>query len=173
MRKCLAEGGAGGGMGGRMGRRGGSESGGRPETNAARPAAQPDAAELAQMRLDTMFDALNPDSTLLPIWKNYAAKVLLVIDDQRRWKQRATDSKPERVGPAPKAMEQQMDEVRDRLTALEDITTAAKTLYEKLDMRQRAVADQHMAMIIGILARNDSATMMAGPVPPKKVETKQ
>ncbi len=165
-------GGMGGGMGG--GRHGHAQSDGdsakHSDAPAGREKSQFDTSELAQIRLDNMLDALNPDANLSPLWKAYASKVLLVIEDQKRWKQRAIDGKsqPERLGPAPKAMEQQMDELRDRLTALEDINAAGKMLYEKLDMRQRAVADQHMALVIGYLAHNDSAMMMAGPMPTKK-----
>jgi hypothetical protein len=47
-----------------------------------------------------------------------------------------------------------LDELRDRLTALEDVESTGAALYRTLDASQKELADRQMPAIVSALAGN-------------------
>jgi len=81
-----------------------------------------------------------------PAWDSYVDKVRALVLDIARERARAADLAKERG--ALKRIDHTVDVARDRLTALEDIAAAAKTLYGKLTPDQQRIADPRLAALV-------------------------
>ncbi len=80
-----------------------------------------------------------------PAWQAYTDKLQALASDLARERSRAQSSAQLN---APQQFERTLDMARNRLTGLEDIAAAAKSLYEMLTPEQRSVADSRLAKII-------------------------
>ena len=93
-------------------------------------------------------------------WQAYADKVRAMINDIGRERDRGP------LGGAQMSSLSQIDRVvdvaRNRLTALEDVATAAKTLYGSLSPQQKVVADPRLATIVSAVVGAGSNTDRAG-----------
>lgn len=69
-------------------------------------------------------------------WQAYENKVLSLLDDLSRGGEVAAG------GSAPKQIDNRVGIVRNRLSAMEDISDAASKLYSGLSVEQKAVADR-------------------------------
>ena len=94
-----------------------------------------------------------------PAWDAYVDKVRALVLDIARERGRAADLAKERG--ALKRIDHTVDVARDRLTALEDIASAAKALYGKLTPEQQRIADPRLAALVPAV----SAPQPARPAP--------
>lgn len=79
-----------------------------------------------------------------PLWQSYADKVRAMISDAARERARAKSVSGMSML---QRLDHMVDVERDRLTALEDIAQAAKTLYAGLAPEQQRAADPRLANI--------------------------
>ena len=86
-------------------------------------------------------------------WQSYENKVLAFLSDPSHGTTPAATEES-----APKQIERKLDVVRDRLTAMEDLSDAAKKLYAGLTDEQKVVADR---MLAGTVPALYSGTPMA------------
>jgi len=93
-----------------------------------------------QTRLDRLKEALKITPEQETLWQGYEDRVKALMTDMNA---RPTPSPDNQT--ALQKVDQQVNIVRDRLTAMEDIGIAAKTLYAKLTDEQKAIADQRLA----------------------------
>ena len=142
----------GGGMRG-MGGMGGAPPGGHGEPPGGMPkcpsAGRPSLAQPINLvqaavreRLTQLPAELQLDANGLALFANYRRRVDQVLDDELR---RANSAKPPPRG-AMRLLVFQMDEQRNRLTAWEDVETAARALYDQLSVEQRKVADERLVV---------------------------
>lgn len=122
-----------------------------------RPAVQEDPANLSEYRLDLlrMDLKLTPDQESL--WKSYADKVIALAADILRERSRIQATLQMK---SLQRIDQSMDVARNRLTALEDIASAAKALYARLTPEQQALADARLATTLPIGPRTGSASVV-------------
>ena len=80
-------------------------------------------------------------------WLEYQEKVGALVADQLRPEAPAGIE----AGSALRQIDRRTDVVRNRLAALEDISDAARRLYDKLDDTQRGVADRLLATTVPAL----------------------
>jgi len=84
-----------------------------------------------------------------PAWQAYTDKLQALATDLARERSRAQSSAQTSAQlNALQQIDRTLDTVRNRLTGLEDIAAAAKSLYEMLTPEQRSVADSRLAKII-------------------------
>ena len=69
-------------------------------------------------------------------WQDYESRVIALLDDLGR------GADVSRGGGALKQIERRVDIVRNRLAAMEDLSDAAKKLYDGLSDEQKAAADR-------------------------------
>ena len=70
-----------------------------------------------------------------PFWQAFEDKVrALMADMTRALPAPENQTAPQKIG-------RNVDTVRDRLTAMEEIAAAAKALYDQLDTKQKSIAD--------------------------------
>jgi hypothetical protein len=116
--------------GGKPGGMGGRTRGGTPSSSgfqAPRPASDGNVTVLIEYRLGLLEEDLKLTPTLLKSWEPYAERVRAMAADVMRERAPAQSLAP------PTAMQQMnrtVDVARNRLTALEDVAAAAKTLYD-------------------------------------------
>jgi len=141
-------GGARGGRDGQMGRdqRPGGEQ---------HPAVQEDLVALAEYRLELLRVDLKLAPNQESSWKTYADKVSALAADMSRERVRVQSTLQMK---SLQRIDQSVDVARNRLTALEDIAAAAKTLYAHLAPEQQSLADARLATTIPAV----SAAGMAG-----------
>ena len=124
----------GGGMGGDQGRPAEKDAGGEPRVNTL---------EITAHELEEDLK-LTPEQQ--PLWQSYLDKVRALGNDVARERSRRPV--------APVNVAQQIDRIldaaRNRLTALEDIAQAAKTLYAKLTPEQQPAADPRLANLMAM-----------------------
>ena len=150
-----------GGMGGRS--RGGSPPSGGIQ--APRPGGDGNTFELVEFRLDMLEEDLKLTPNQMKIWDAYAERVRAMATDIVR------DRAPAQSIASPTAMQQMnraVDTARNRLAALEDIATAAKTFYDVLTPEQKMLADSRFATILPLIAggpQQNSARGTAEPAP--------
>jgi hypothetical protein len=99
-----------------------------------------------QIQLQTTADALKLTPRQLPLWDAYQERVSALMADQLRIRsyERANQT-------ALQLIDDKVNTVRHRLTAMEDIAEAARKLYTALDAEQKKVADQRLAQTVPAL----------------------
>jgi hypothetical protein len=107
-----------------------------------RPAVQEDPVGLAEYRLELLREDLKLTPGQLPLWKAYADKVIALAADMSRERGRLQATLQMK---AMQRIDQSVDVARNRLTALEDIASAAKSLYGQLAPEQQSIADARLA----------------------------
>ena len=131
----------GGSRGGARGGEGDYGKGPRPGGE-QRPAIQEDAVSLAEYRLELLRTDLKLTPDQAPLWKTYADKVSALAADMSRERGRMQATLQMK---ALQRIDQSVDVARNRLTALEDIASAAKALYSRLTPEQQSLADTRLA----------------------------
>lgn len=132
---------------------GGGMRGGRHRPDGSgkdkRPAIQENTADLVEYRLELLQEDLKLAPGQENAWIAYADKVRALTSDILRERSRA----PTMDAPtnALQQMDHAVDVARDRLTALEDIATAAKVLYASLNPEQKMLADSRFATIVPLI----------------------
>jgi hypothetical protein len=162
----------GGGFG--RGMRGGDRdrNSGNPAGHVERPPATPDPASYEQ--IDYRLMLLEEDLRLAPpqinVWQSFAGKVRAFASDQAREQARLQGTNAmQPVGL--QHIGQVVDGERNRLTALEDIESAATALYRELTAEQKILADMRMPSLI-MPRRNGNGSVPIGvtspPAPPAR-----
>jgi protein CpxP len=135
----------GGGMRGGGGGRDGAADSGRGQ--------RPDPQQNTPVQTEVVMHELHEDLKLTPAqqpaWQSYSDRLQAMVSDLARERTRARAGA--QSGPPPNALQQferTLDAARNRLTALEDIAAAAKTLYDSLTPEQKSIADSRLATII-------------------------
>lgn len=99
--------------------------------------------------LETTLYELEEDLKLTPaqqpLWESYTAKVRALVTDAARERARGKTVSELKIIPR---LDHMLDIERNKLTALEDIVQAAKTLYASLSPEQQAAADPRLANIV-------------------------
>jgi hypothetical protein len=138
-----------GGKSGSSGRtRGGAPSSG---IQAPRPSSDGNIVELVEFRLNLLEEDLRLTANQQKLWAPYAERVRALAADIAR------ERAPSQSIAPPTAMQQvnrAVDIARNRLTALEDVGAAAKTLYDGLSPEQKMLADSRFVTIIPLIAGN-------------------
>lgn len=122
--------------------------GGLPPRDGGRESAgamSPVAAVQADLQQTAEALALTPAQAVL--WEAYQEKVGALMADQMKLPSYRTAARQS----APRQIEQKVEVVRNRLAAMEDIHEAAGRLYEALDDKQKATADQRLARTVPAL----------------------
>lgn len=141
----------GGGMpgGGMRGGRGGDKGGGG--TGRERPQQmqeQQSVTDLVEFRLALLQEGLKLAREQEPIWLAYEKRTMALASDiareQNRLKSTMSMSAIQRVNHA-------VDAARDRLTAWEDVASAARALYDSLTPQQKELADARFPSIVNAL----------------------
>lgn len=135
-----------------------------------RPAVQEDPVSLAEYRLELLRTDLKLAPDQEAPWKAYADKVSALAADisRERGRLRATLQMK-----ALQRIDQSVDVARNRLTALEDIASAAKALYARLTPEQQSLADARLATALptspgpGSAGAPDSRDSRDRPRPPQ------
>ena len=132
---------------------GGMRGGGRDGAADSGKGQRPDPLQNAPVQTEVVMHELHEDLKLTPAqqpaWQSYADRLQAMASDLARDRSRARGGT--QSGPPPNALQQlerTLDAARNRLTALEDIAAAAKTLYEGLTPEQKSIADSRLATII-------------------------
>jgi hypothetical protein len=122
---------------------GGGHRGGKGADRSQRGAeAQPATLEVTLYELETDLK-LTPAQQ--PLWESYTAKIRALVTDAARERARAKTVSELKLLPR---LDHLLDLERNKLTALEDIVQAAKTLYASLAPEQQAAADPRLANIV-------------------------
>ena len=100
-------------------------------------------ADQARYQLQDLQDDLKLDSSQRVLWVSYADKVQKLADDVYR--NRNAVRFPQ--GATPEQLDYLAQVLRNRLTAIEDVTDAGKALYTVLTPEQKTVADTRLARI--------------------------
>jgi hypothetical protein len=145
-----------GGMGGIGGRRGGLSDRNRLDQNNSvqgeRPAADGLTYEIVEYRLTLLEESLKLTSTQKAEWQTFAKNVSTYAADVARERARIAASTSISASGSSQAgtlyVRQVVDAARNRLTALEDIETAAKALYLTLTTEQKVIADMRIPTFI-------------------------
>lgn len=107
-----------------------------------RPAVQEDPVGLTEYRLQLLREDLKLTGAQQPLWDAYADKVSALAADISRERGRLQASLQLK---ALQRIDRSVDVARNRLTALEEIASAAKALYERLAPEQQSLADARLA----------------------------
>jgi hypothetical protein len=135
-----------GGPFGRGGARGGVV---RPDRNDSRNDARNDFPLRANPaeRLTQQLDMLREDLKLTLVqekaWTVYADKVLAIADDVSRERNRPASGMK-----VMQRLDRSVDSARNRMTALEEVSAAAKKLYDQLTPDQQVTADPRLATLV-------------------------
>jgi hypothetical protein len=97
-------------------------------------------------------------------WDAYARNLEALASDVARERGRTKEVMQMKVL---QRLDHAVDVARDRLTAVEDITAAAKKLYAGLTPEQQSVADPRLATAIAAAADSGSASAGIRPGPPE------
>jgi hypothetical protein len=111
-----------------------------------------DVTEDARDRLETLRSKINPSAEQIPFWNKYDIAASRAVEDSKRWRNR--DHRQDQQRGAVELDAMLLDELRDRLTALEDVEATGAALYHTLDPSQRELADRQMPAIVSALAGN-------------------
>lgn len=152
-------GGVGGGMGGGGGRHGSGErprgcdsADGKPD--AAKGPAAGQQGLVSREQLEYHLGTLKIDLKLTPeqttAWQAFADHVLALQADMERQRGRTTSAQTANTAATGgiKPIANAVDAARNRLTALEDIESTGRTLYQSLQPDQKSLADLRMASFI-------------------------
>jgi hypothetical protein len=150
------------------GMRGGGMSGGMRESKGGRerpPEAGPAVRRFLPDEVDERLYLFEEDLRLTreqrPLWDRYADAVRAGAKDVERDRVR---SELREKTPVLQRIDRLVDASRNRLTVLEDVALASKTLYGSLSPAQRDICDPRLATIASLLL--DFATQLAGAPPP-------
>lgn len=106
-------------------------------------------ADVRPVTLEITLYELSEDLKLTPaqqpLWDSYAEKVRALAADAVRERARAKTVSELKLLPR---LDHFLDVERNKLTALEDIVQAAKSLYARLTPEQQALADPRLANIV-------------------------
>jgi LTXXQ motif family protein len=147
-------GGPGGGMGGR---RGGSQDDFGRKGPSSQPIQIQDDYELVEHRLMLLEEDLQLRPAQREAWQVFVASVRGYAGDLARERARAVRPSAGMASGGVQHIEQALDTARNRLTALEDIAAAAKSLYAVLSTEQKKMADSRVATIVAPRPRITSA----------------
>ena len=128
---------------------GGGRDGAADSTRSQRPAMQQNAPVQTEVVMHELHEDLKLTPAQEPAWQSYADKLQALASDFARERRRAQAGAP--AGAQLNALQQidrTLDTARNRLTGLEDIAAAAKTLYASLTPEQKSVADTRLATLI-------------------------
>ncbi len=131
----------GGGMRGGRGGQGEFNRDRRP-AGEQRPAAQEDPVAQSGYRLEELHEDLKLYGEQEPAWKSYADKVSALAADISRERGRL---KATLALKSLQRIDEAVDVARNRLTAMEEIASAAKALYARLTPEQQSLADARLA----------------------------
>jgi hypothetical protein len=131
---------------GGSGRRGGRDKSSGDRSKGGADAPQPDMLEVT---LHEFYEDLKLAPAQETAWESYSDKVRALAGDISRERTRARSASQ---GTVLARIDRTVDAARDRLTALEDIAQAAKTLYAGLTPAQQAVCDPRLANIMAMPA---------------------
>jgi hypothetical protein len=143
----------GGGMPG-AGAKGGRMGKGAPAERSSRPERQ-SVADLVAFRLELLQDSLKLARDQETAWAAYEKRTMALAADIEREQNRL------RSAMSMSAMQQldhAVDTARDRLTAWEDVSIAAKTLYASLTSQQKDLADARFPSIVNALVAGGMPT---------------
>lgn len=153
--------GGGGGMGGGMGGAGRHGAGERPrgcdsgdKPDAAKGLAGGPQAPLGREQLEYHLGALQADLHLTPeqtaAWQNFADRILALQADMERQRGRSTSAVATAAASTGgiKPIANAVDAARNRLTALEDIESSGRALYQTLQAEQKTLADLRLATFV-------------------------
>jgi hypothetical protein len=140
------------GMGGGMGRGHLSEDSKNQACPPSGPVGRVDPTEDARERLQELRSKINPSAEQIPFWTKYDVAASRAVEDSKRWRSR--DHRQDLKRPASELDAMLLDELRDRLTALEDVESTGAALYRTLDASQKELADRQMPAIVSALAGN-------------------
>ena len=110
-----------------------------------RPAVQEDPVGLAEYRLDLLRTDLKLAPEQEALWTVYADKVSALAADVSRERARLQATLQMKSLPR---IDHSVDVARNRLTALEDIASAAKAFYARLTPAQQSIADERLATVL-------------------------
>ena len=149
----------GGGMPGGGGRRGGG--GDRSAArDMQRPAAEQPRVDYFEQTIEELRIDLKLQAAQMPAWEAYTAKVRALAGDIAR----ARSQMP--PGPETNVLQRidrAVDVARNRMTAIEEVSDAAKALYAALAPEQKVVADPRLATIVISLTNGAMARSPAMP----------
>jgi hypothetical protein len=131
----------GGGMGGGMR----APKGGREAKSDAAPIVRRHLPDEIDDRLYMLEQALHLTSEQQPIWNRYSDAVRQTVQDIERDRTRSENL------PVPERLDRVVEASRNRLTALEDVATSAKGLYQVLAPPQREIFDPRLSTITALL----------------------
>lgn len=139
----------------------------RPDSSAReqRPAIQENTPEQVEDRLGLLEEDLHLAADQRIAWQSYADKVKALVADIGRERERGPLGGEQ--GGALQKIDRAVDTARNRLTALEDIATAAKTLYAALTPQQKSVADPRLATIVAAATSGGSGGAAGRPARPR------
>ena len=146
----------GGGMRGARGGQGQFQPGQR-HRGEPHQAMQEDPASRAEFLLGMLHEDLKLSPGQEPAWQSYADKVSALAADISRERGRLKETLQMKALPR---IDRAVDVARDRLTALEEIASAAKALYARLTPEQQGLADARLATT---LPTNYVESLSAGP----------
>jgi hypothetical protein len=108
-------------------------------------------ADLVEFRLDLLREALKLTREQERAWNVYAERTRAlaadIVREESRMRSALSMNGIQQVNHA-------VDTARDRLTAWEDIASAARTLYDNLTPDQKALADARFPSIVSALSGN-------------------
>lgn len=119
------------------------------------PQPQPMGREQLEYQLGTLQVDLHLAPEQAPLWQAFADRVLALEADQARQRNRSVSAAA--MAPvaasasAIKPIATAVDTTRNRLTALEDIESAGRALYQTLQPQQKTLADLRMATFLAPL----------------------
>jgi hypothetical protein len=135
----------GGGSGGGMRGGGGGRDGAADSMRNQRSGQEQNAPAQIEVLMHELYEDLKLTPAQQAAWQSYADKVQALGSDLARERSRA------QAGAQLNALQQldrALDAARNRLTGLEDIAAAAKTLYDSFTPEQKSVADSRLANIV-------------------------
>lgn len=110
-----------------------------------RPALQENITDLVEYRLALLEEDLRLSPGQKIAWQSYADKMQALASDVSRERNRGQPDAPTN---ALQQIDHAVDVARNRLTALEDISAAARVLYEGLTPQQKSLVDSRLSTII-------------------------
>ena len=125
------------------GARGGPPGDGGNAANERPGAATTSVTDQQQTLLAETAAALELTPRQRVLWESYQQKVGALMADQLR-----AESPPRGRLSAPQQIDARVATVRHRLAAIEDVQQAASAIYESLDVEQKKVADQRLAVTV-------------------------
>jgi hypothetical protein len=109
--------------------------------------------ELVNIRLSQLEEDLQFTPAQMPLWKTYRERVQDMLEDIRRGSRVSASETT-----APKRLDALADMARNRLTAVEDIVDAGKSLYASLTPAQKEIADRRLPLPLATLTGNDAGS---------------